>query len=87
MSWLVLGFTADDVVGAWQDSRLAEACNRASNGTPLDVLQSAGEAPYLVHWYVGEEAARLLDQCGVDWRRFVIAERPTPPAGATPALR
>jgi hypothetical protein len=90
MTWLVLGFTADDVIGGWQDSRLAEACVRASlehrREPPADVLQSAGDSPYLIHWYIGEAAARLFDHAGVDWRRFVVAERPAPPADATPAL-
>jgi hypothetical protein len=89
--WHVLGFTADDVAGAWQDSRLAEACARAwvRCGRPegFRILQSASEGSHIIRWYVCERAARLLDAEGVRWRPFRIGECDSVPQCATAVLR
>ena len=88
--WFVLGFSDDDVVMAWQDTRLAEASARAwdAAGKPddFDIRHAAGEGEYLTEWYVSPGAARVLDGQGVDWRRFVIGTRAAPPDGAACTL-
>ena len=91
MAWYRLGFSADDVVGAWQDWRLAmecvEAWQRLGRPPELVVLQTGGREPYLAEWYLDDASARLLDAGGVGWRRFLVAGGlNAPPAGATPAL-
>ena len=84
--WYVLGFTPDAVVGAWQDARLAQACFEAweEAGRPalFTILQAPGEGPYLVHWFLDEPTARVLDTRGVSWRSFLIGERAQPPRAA-----
>jgi hypothetical protein len=90
VTWYVLGFTPDDVVATWQDSRLAHDFVRAweADGRPAGfrVLQGGGEGIHLVHWYVDEAAVLLFDRHGVDWRRFLVGERAAPPAEARDAL-
>lgn len=89
--WFVLGFTGDDIVGAWQDARLATACAEAwmEAGCPDDfaVLQGAGEGQYMMHWYLSEKSARLLDDHRVEWRGFLIGERAGPPPDARVAFK
>jgi hypothetical protein len=85
--WFVLGFTADEIVGCWQDSRLAGECVRAwqAEGKPTDfsILQStSGDGEHMLLWFVNEVAARLLDVHTVGWRDFLISERAEVPAGA-----
>src|SRR5206468_1886463 len=88
--WYILGFTPDAVVGAWQDARLAQACVAAWEGegrpAPLGILQAPGDGPYLVHWFLDERTARLLDARGVPWRNFLIGERAQPPRSAHSVL-
>src|SRR5207245_11438229 len=59
--WYVLGFTADAVVGAWQDARLAQACMRAweaaGRPAPFAILQAPGDGHFLVHWFIDEPTA------------------------------
>lgn len=90
--WFVLGFSAEDVIVAWQDARLASQFVRAwrAAGRPADfeVKQTSGDGHHLIHWWVSGPAARVLDAHGVDWRRFVIAEKNVaPPPRATNVLR
>ena len=89
--WHVLGFTADQVVGAWQDARLAHACMIAwqEEGRPLGfrILQAPGEGPYLVYWFLGPDVARLLDAREVPWRDFLVGERMGLPRAAREVLR
>jgi hypothetical protein len=88
--WFVLGFTDDQVVGAWQDWRLARDCVRAWEAAgrphPFEVLQMAGTGPHFLRWFVHEAAARILDDQGVSWREFLTGECATPPSGARDAL-
>jgi len=88
--WFVLGFTDEDLVGAWQDTRLAEECVKAWRiaGRPSDfrILQAAGEGDHLTVWFVSAASAQLLDAHGVPWRQFVVGEREAPPPGAIDAL-
>jgi hypothetical protein len=77
----VLGFTGDDVVGAWQHWRLRMECARAfaAEGLPegFGIEERPGEGVHLICWSVSERAARVLDRHGVGWRRFLI-EREAP---------
>lgn len=91
MSFFVLGFTAEDVITAEQDCRLASECVRAwrAAGRPqeFEILQGPGEGDHLLFWYVSEASALILDGQRIDWRRFLVAENcPAPPPRATPAL-
>ena len=89
-TWFVLGFTPDDVIACWQDSRLARECVRAwqDAGRPADfaVLQAPGEDEHMFTWYVNEAAALLLDSHKIDWRRFLVGVCTAPPPGARSAL-
>jgi hypothetical protein len=85
--WFILGFTADDVVTMEQDVRLARECVRAGAPATLDIRQGPGGGEHLLYWYVNEPAAAILDAHDVDWRRFVIGERPDEPADAHPVLK
>jgi hypothetical protein len=86
----VLGFSCDDIIGGWQDSRLAEACTEAWNaeGKPpgFVIFQGAGEGEYFIHWYLGTVEALVLDRHKVEWRQFRIGERADVPRGALPVL-
>jgi hypothetical protein len=86
----MLGFSVDDVVGGWQDSRLAEACVHAwrAAGRPggFEIRESAGSGAHFTNWFVSEEAARALDDAQVRWRGFVVGEG-MPPALARDALK
>jgi hypothetical protein len=80
-TWVVLGFSSDDIVMAWQDARLATAC--AGAGAPADeIVQDAGDGDVFIRWYVGPRAAAALDRHGADWRRFAIGVVDAPPPGA-----
>jgi hypothetical protein len=84
--WYVLGFDSDDVVGAWQDQRLAMACSRAWRAAGLTepgvILQTSGEGEYLVNWYIPGDFSRLLDRFRIPWRQFVIGAIIHPPENA-----
>lgn len=88
--WFILGFSSEDVVMAWQDTRLAEASAKAwqAAGRPddFDIRHAPGEGDYLTHWYVSPGAARVLDGQSVDWRRFVVGTISGPPDGAARAV-
>ncbi len=81
--WFVLGFDYDDVVGAWQDWRLARQCVaalRAAERPPTSgILEGAGGGRYLTYWYVNDAITDALDRGGVPWRRHVIGEIDAPP--------
>ncbi len=89
-TWFLLGFTGDDVAGAWQHWRLARQCGPAleAEGQSLSfgILESPGQGAHLLYWYVSAAAARLLDAHDVGWRQFLVGSCPGPPAGARPAL-
>lgn len=91
MTWLVLGFTCDDVVGAGQDRRLAEQCLRAwkASGSPPDfkILEApAGNGEYILYWFVNDIAARVLDRNASGWRDRIVGQRAALPPGASDAL-
>jgi hypothetical protein len=88
--WFVLGFDCDAVVGAWQDWRLARQCVEtlaAARMAPSGILESAGRGDYLTYWYVRDDIARVLDDGGVPWRRFLVGETEAPPNAATRQLK
>ncbi|HEX6839495.1 MAG TPA: hypothetical protein VF334_23120 [Polyangia bacterium] len=89
--WFVLGFSVDDVVGAWQDWRLARQCvgvlTAADRPLTAGILESAGAGEHLIYWYVDEEVAGVLDEGGVPWRRFLVGDVDAPPEGAIRHLR
>jgi hypothetical protein len=89
-TWFVLGFTPDDIIACWQDSRLAGECIRTwqAAGRPagFTILQAPGEGEHLFVWFVNESAARLLDAQKVGWRRFLVGECAEPPHGARNVL-
>lgn len=88
--WFMLGFTSDDVVVASQDSRLALECGRLweASGRPAGfrILQAAGEGEHLIHWFVDEATAEVLDRENVGWRRFLLGERAAVPPDARDVL-
>jgi hypothetical protein len=90
IQWFVLGFTLDDVVGSWQDARLASECMRAlqAAGHPPEfrILQIGGDGDHLFLWFINEFAARVLDAHDVRWRPFLIGEAAEPPPGARSPL-
>ena len=90
VQWFVLGFTADDIVGGWQDSRLASECIRAlrAAGRPPEfrILQISGDGDHMLLWFVNEHAARVLDAHAVPWRPFLIGDAAESPAGARSPL-
>ncbi|MBI4509890.1 MAG: hypothetical protein HY698_09655 [Deltaproteobacteria bacterium] len=89
-SWHVLAFTLDDVVTASQDSRLAQECVRAwraaGKDCTIEVLQGPGDGQYLFFWFVSQSFAGVLDDQGVDWRKFIVGGCDEPPAGARDAI-
>jgi hypothetical protein len=89
--WFVLGFDCDDVVGAWQDWRLARQCVAALAAAHLPptsgILEGAGSGEHLTYWYVRDDVADVLDVRGVPWRRFLVGEIEAPPAAATRQLK
>jgi hypothetical protein len=89
-AWIVIGFTSDDIIGGWQDSRLAQACVeawRAEGQPPAFVIrQGAGQGEHFIYWYLTHAAAGVLDRHAVDWRRFLVGERPTLPSGTADVL-
>ena len=88
--WHVLGFTSDDIIGGWQDTRLAEACAAAwqTAGRPeaLRIWQSAGQGEHFIYWYLEPSAAALLDRQRVAWRQFLVGVRGALPADAVTVL-
>jgi len=88
--WHILGFTSDDIIGGWQDSRLAEACAAAWQGAgePVGfiIFQGPGEGEYFIHWYLGPLVAAVLDRFAVEWRQFKIGDCADLPHGAFPVL-
>lgn len=91
MAWFVLGFDYDDVVGAWQDWRLARECCDVLRGrgtASVDgIREGAGRGEHLTYWYVSDEIAALLDSGGVGWRRFLVGSVSSPPPDATRQLK
>ena len=91
MRWFVLGFSVDDIVGGWQDWRLARQCVEAlvaaHRAPSVGVLESAGAGEHLTYWYVRDDVAAVLDAAGVPWRRFLVGEVAAPPAVATRQLK
>ena len=89
--WFVLGFRYEEVIGAAQDARLAQACVLAwraeAAAAEPQVLCSEGEGEHLSLWYVSQATALVLDRHGVPWRQFLLGECTAPPAGARQALR
>lgn len=89
--WFKLGFTYEDVVGAWQDWRLAQEIARATDGATRvveeGILESPGNGEHLVWWYVSSEAAALLDARQISWRRFLLASGVEPPKDAHPTIK
>jgi hypothetical protein len=89
--WYVLGFDVDDVVGAWQDWRLARQCVAAlaaAHRPPTDgILEAAGAGKHLTYWYVSDDVASVLDDGGVPWRRFLVGKVAEPPVRATRQLK
>jgi hypothetical protein len=89
MDWYTLGFTYDDIVGAWQDWRLAQQCAHAFAGQERlagEVREEPGEGKFLVRWYVSRTAAEILDEHHVPWRQFLVGTG-TPPASARQPLK
>jgi hypothetical protein len=88
--WFVLGFDYDDSVGAWQDWRLARQCVatlRAANCSVASILAGVGLGKHLTYWYLRDDVARILDDGGVPWRRFLVGEVAAPPGAATRTLK
>ncbi len=89
--WFVLGFTVDDVVGAWQDWRLARQCvgalTAAQRPLGVGILEGGGAGEHLVYWYVSDDVAMVLDDRGVPWRRFLVGDVAAPPPDAIRHLR
>ena len=90
-SWLVLGFTYDDVFAAGQDWRLAEECLRAwrAAGSPPDfvILEAAGDREHILKWFVNEAAARVLDEKVLGWRTRFLGRSAAVPLGVSDALK
>jgi hypothetical protein len=88
--YYVLGFTADMVVGGWQDSRFGFECRQAweAAGRPagFNILMAPGEGEHVTHWFLDEPTVAILDQAGVAWRSFLVAERDSVPPGAVPVV-
>ena len=86
-TWHILGFTSDDIIGAWQDARLAEACAEAwrSVGEPPGFVAWGvpGEGEHLIHWYLASAVTDALDRRGVAWRQFRLGQRTSVPPGAS----
>ena len=89
--WFVLGFDCDDIVGAWQDWRLARQCVAtltAAHRAPMNgILESAGQGRHLTYWYLRDDVAGILDDVveNLDIFRFIgragqEAVRARPPA-------
>jgi hypothetical protein len=90
-NWYTLGFTGDDIVGAWQHWRLADEFRRAFllEGKPpgIGVLESPGQGEHLLYWYVRADVATMLDRHVDGWRRFVVRTDLQAPDDAHPALK
>jgi hypothetical protein len=89
-SCFTVGFTCDDVVGAWQHWRLGMECARVFEAEGLSpsfgIVEGPGEGDYMIYWFVSGAAARLLDLHDVNWRRFLVRTDLIAPIGAHPAL-
>jgi hypothetical protein len=89
MECYTLGFTYDDVVGAWQDWRLAQECVRVfsdprERALAEEVWEVPGDGPYLLRWYVSRAAAEVLDAHEVPWRQFLVGTGHSPSSGRHP---
>jgi hypothetical protein len=88
--WYRLGFTCDDVIGAWQHWRLARECAGAieAEGRPPaeGIYEAAGTGTFMIYWYVSPEMAEVLDRQDVQWRRFLVDESDVLPLDTHPAL-
>ena len=89
--WFVLGFDCDDIVGGWQDWRLAQQCVTtlaSAHRSPANgILEGVGRGPHLTYWYVRDDVAEVLDGGGVPWRRVLVGGVEAPPAAARRALK
>ena len=90
VTWSVLAFTFDDVMGAGHDRRLADDCVKAwraaGRPTDFDIRKAPGNRTHMIYWYVSEAASCVLDVHHAYWRRFQIGFAHSPPAEATSAL-
>ena len=88
--WVTLGFTAEEVTGAWQHWRLALEFHAAfeAEGLPpsFGVLEGAGRGPHMIYWFVSRDAIAVLERHDVAWHRFFVCARARPPRGCRPAL-
>ncbi|HTM20803.1 MAG TPA: hypothetical protein VL172_09855 [Kofleriaceae bacterium] len=84
--WYRLGFSFDDVVGGWQDQRLAHLCDQAwqaaGRPTGVEILQTAGEGDFAICWYLRRRLVPLLNAHGVPWQRFFAGVCAAPPPDA-----
>lgn len=84
--WELLGFTDEQVVGAWQHWRLARECVAAFAAAGTDpaphVREGPGEGNHLIYWYLDDAAVRILDAHHVAWRRFAVGRVASAPQGA-----
>ncbi len=82
--WHVIGFTSDEIVCAYQDARMADECvtawHSAGSSSACRIVEAVGEGEHLIHWFVNDEAAAMLDARGVQWHERIIAERAELPA-------
>jgi hypothetical protein len=89
-AYYTLGFTGDDITGAWQHWRLAQEFHRAfeAHGLPpsFGVVEAAGEGEHPLYWFVSAQAAEILDRHDVEWRRFLVRTDLVAPRNARPAL-
>ena len=89
--WFVLGFGVDEIVGAWQDWRLARQCvealSAAHRAPSAGVLEGVGAGEHLTYWYVRDDVADVLDAAAVPWRRFLVGEVAAPPPDAVRQLK
>jgi hypothetical protein len=90
-SWLVVGFTCDDVVGAGQHWRLAEECVRAwraaGSSPDFQILEATGDGDHILHWFVNDVAARVLDERVGGWRDRVLGASGTLPDATSDPLK
>jgi hypothetical protein len=90
VTWSVLAFTFNDVMGDGLDRRLADECVKAwrAAGRPssFDIRKAPGNRPHMIYWYVSEAASCVLDVHHAYWRRFQIGFASAAPAEATSAL-
>jgi hypothetical protein len=89
-SCFTLGFTCDDVVGAWQHWRLGMECARAFQAAGLrasfGIVEAPGEGQHMLYWFVSGRAAKVLDEHDINWRRYLVRTDLAAPPDAHAAL-